>query len=138
VYDDFAHHPTAIRVTIEGLRARAGDARILAVLEPRSNTMKAGVLKDALPGSLAGADLAFIYGTGLTWDPAIVFADLGTRVQCHTDLEALADAVVRAARHGDQVLVMSNGSFGGLHGRLLEGLARAGADTDQGPATRAP
>jgi len=138
VYDDFAHHPTAIRVTIEGLRARAGDARIIAVLEPRSNTMKAGVLKDALPGSLAGADLAFVYGTGLTWDPAIVFAELGTRVQCHTDLKALADAVVRAARHGDQVLVMSNGSFDGLHGRLLEGLARAGADADQGPGTRAP
>jgi len=133
VFDDFAHHPTAIRATIEGLRARAGDARIVAVLEPRSNTMKAGVMKDALPGSLAGADLAFVYGAGLAWDPATVFADLGERVQCHNDLEALAEAVLRAARDGDQLLVMSNGSFGGLPGRLLEGLARGGADADQAP-----
>lgn len=137
LFDDFAHHPTAIRATIEGLRARAGNARIIAVLEPRSNTMKAGVMKDALSGSLAGADLTFVYGVGLAWDPATVFADLGARVQCHSDLEVLADAVVRAARPGDQLLVMSNGSFGGLHGRLLEGLARGDADADQGPGIRA-
>lgn len=136
VYDDFAHHPTAIRATIEGLRARATEARIIAVLEPRSNTMKAGVMKDALAESLAGADLAFVYGAGLAWDPATVFASLGPRVQCHTDLAALAEAVVRGARRGDQLLVMSNGSFGGLHERLLERLARAGADADQGPAGR--
>jgi UDP-N-acetylmuramate: L-alanyl-gamma-D-glutamyl-meso-diaminopimelate ligase len=132
VYDDFAHHPTAIRATIDGLRARRSGARILAVLEPRSNTMRAGVMKDALPQSLDGADLVFVHAAGLAWDPAGVFAPLGARVQCHADLDTLAAAIVRAARPGDQILVMSNGSFGGLHGRLLESLALAGSDTDQG------
>lgn len=134
VYDDFAHHPTAIRATIEDLRARRKDARILAILEPRSNTMKAGVMKDALPRSLDGADLVFVYGVDLAWDPGPVFAPLGARAQCHRDLDVLADAIVRAAQPGDQVLVMSNGSFGDLHGRLLERLARTGGDADQGQA----
>jgi UDP-N-acetylmuramate: L-alanyl-gamma-D-glutamyl-meso-diaminopimelate ligase len=134
VYDDFAHHPTAIRATIEGLRAQRKDARILAILEPRSNTMKAGVMKDALPRSLDGADLVFVYAVDLAWDPGAVFAALGARAQCHRDLAALADAVVRAARPGDQILVMSNGGFGGLHARLLERLARTGGDADQGQA----
>ncbi len=134
VYDDFAHHPTAIRATLAGLRARCNGARILAVLEPRSNTMKAGVMKDALPGSLDAADLVFVHSAGLTWDAAAVFAPLGARVQCHDDLSTLSDAIVAAARPGDQVLLMSNGSFGGLHARLLERLAQGGGDADQGQA----
>jgi len=134
VYDDFAHHPTAIRATIAGLRARSEGARILAVLEPRSNTMKAGVMKDALPDSLAQADRVFVHAAGLAWDPAAVLAPLGARLQCHVDLDGLAEAIVRTARPGDQILVMSNGSFGGLHARLLERLARSGGDADQGQA----
>ncbi|HSH06582.1 MAG TPA: UDP-N-acetylmuramate:L-alanyl-gamma-D-glutamyl-meso-diaminopimelate ligase [Burkholderiales bacterium] len=134
VYDDFAHHPTAIRATLAGLRARCDGARILAVLEPRSNTMKAGVMKDALPGSLEAADLVFVHAAGLAWDAAAVFAPLGARVQCHDDLATLTDAIVRAARPGDQLLLMSNGSFGGLHARLLERLVQGGGDADQGQA----
>jgi len=134
VYDDFAHHPTAIRATLEGLRARAGKARILAVLEPRSNTMKAGVMKDDLPQSLAEADLVFVYTAALAWAPAAVFAPLGDRVQCHDELAALTEAIVRAARTGDQILVMSNGGFGGLPTRLLDRLLPACGDADQGHA----
>lgn len=134
VYDDFAHHPTAIQATIEGVRARHGAGRILAVLEPRSNTMKAGALKDALPQSLAGADLVFVHAVDLAWDPARVLAPLGARLQCHADLDALAEAIVAVARAGDEVILMSNGSFGGLHGRLLERLAQGAGDADQGQA----
>jgi UDP-N-acetylmuramate: L-alanyl-gamma-D-glutamyl-meso-diaminopimelate ligase len=119
VYDDFAHHPTAIRTTLEGLRQRVGGARIIAVLEPRSNTMKRGVLKDALPDSLIDADRSFVYTAGLGWDAAAVFARMGERAQCHEDLERLAAAVVAEARAGDHVLVMSNGGFGGIHEKLL-------------------
>ena len=132
VYDDFAHHPTAIRATIEGLRARGGGARIVAVLEPRSNTMKAGLMKEAVAHSLAHADLVFVYTAGLPWKAEAVFAPLGARAQCHGDLDALAGAIARVARAGDQIVVMSNGSFGGLHGRLLERLVESGGDADQG------
>jgi len=132
VYDDFAHHPTAIQATIEGMRARHGAGRILAVLEPRSNTMKAGALKDALPQSLAGADLVFIHAVDLAWEPARVLAPLGARLQCHADIDALAEAIVAVARPGDEVILMSNGSFGGLHGRLLERFAQSAGDADQG------
>ena len=127
VYDDFAHHPTAIRTTVEGLRQKVGQARVLAVLEPRSNTMKRGVMKDDLPGSLAQADRSFIYGAGLGWDATTVFAPLGQRVKCFTDLESLIGAVAAEARAGDHVLVMSNGGFGGIHKRLLDRLAREAA-----------
>ena len=87
VYDDFAHHPTAIRTTLEGLRQRVGIGRILAVLEPRSNTMKRGVMKDALPPSLAQADRVYIYTAGLGWDARSLFALLGARARCEEDLE---------------------------------------------------
>jgi UDP-N-acetylmuramate: L-alanyl-gamma-D-glutamyl-meso-diaminopimelate ligase len=127
VYDDFAHHPTAIRTTVEGLRQKVGQARVLAVLEPRSNTMKRGVMKDDLPGSLAQADRSFIYGAGLGWDAPSVFAPLGQRVKCFTELESLIGAVAAEARSGDHVLVMSNGGFGGIHKRLLDRLAREAA-----------
>ena len=123
VYDDFAHHPTAIRTTLEGLRHQVGKARILAVLEPRSNTMKRGVMKDALPPSLAQADRVYIYTAGLGWDARSLFALLGPRARCEEDLEALIGAVAGEARAGDHVLVMSNGGFGGIHDKLLDRLS---------------
>lgn len=122
VYDDFAHHPTAIRTTLAGLRGKVGRARILAVLEPRSNTMKLGVMKDALPGSLADADLVFCYAANLGWDPAAPLQALGTRAATLHDLPALVEAVALAARSGDHVLVMSNGGFGGFHEKLIRRL----------------
>ncbi|MDH4189605.1 MAG: UDP-N-acetylmuramate:L-alanyl-gamma-D-glutamyl-meso-diaminopimelate ligase [Betaproteobacteria bacterium] len=126
VYDDFAHHPTAIRVTLEALRRRVGAARLLAVLEPRSNTMKLGAMKDALPASLTAADRVFVFDGALGWDAAPVFAPLGERVQCIDRIDSLVEAIAREARSGDQVLIMSNGGFGGIHGKLLARLARAG------------
>jgi UDP-N-acetylmuramate: L-alanyl-gamma-D-glutamyl-meso-diaminopimelate ligase len=122
VYDDFAHHPTAIATTVAGLRRKVGKARILAVLEPRSNTMKLGVMKNALPDSLAEADLVYCYSANLGWNPAGALAPLGARASCHEDLDALIAAIAAAARPGDQVLVMSNGGFGGIHQKLLERL----------------
>ena len=176
VIDDFAHHPTAIATTIDGLRARmqaaargeagavsqasapagtpddartagaagsqgAGDSptaparrasdmagaspgRLLAVLEPRSNTMRAGAMKDQLAASLAGADRVYCYSGGIDWDAAAALAPLGERLQVFTELGALEAAILVEARAGDQVLVMSNGGFGGIHARLLDGLAR--------------
>ena len=123
VYDDFAHHPTAIDTTIAGLRRKAGAARILAVLEPRSNTMKLGVMKDALPGSLKDADLVFCYGANLGWDAAAALAPLGGKAVVKDDLDGLIEAIASAARPGDHVLVMSNGGFGGIHEKLLKRLA---------------
>jgi UDP-N-acetylmuramate: L-alanyl-gamma-D-glutamyl-meso-diaminopimelate ligase len=123
VYDDFAHHPTAIRTTLEGLRHRVGSNRILAILDPRSNTMKRGVMKDALPPSLAQADRVYIYTAGLGWDARSLFALLGPRARCEEDLEPLVAAVVAEARAGDHVLVMSNGGFGGIHDKLLARLS---------------
>ena len=131
VYDDFAHHPTAIVTTIAGLRKQVGAARILAVLEPRSNTMKLGTMKQALPGSLANADLVFGYGaagTGkeaLGWDLNEVLAPLGAKAAAFDDLALLVHAVAQAARPGDQILVMSNGGFGGVHQKILDALALA-------------
>ena len=131
VYDDFAHHPTAIATTLEGLRRQVGPARILAVLEPRSNTMKLGAMAARLPQALADADLVFCFGArsgkhALGWNPDEVLAPLGDRACSYDDMDALVDAVAGAARPGDQVLVMSNGGFGGIHGKLLEALrARA-------------
>jgi UDP-N-acetylmuramate: L-alanyl-gamma-D-glutamyl-meso-diaminopimelate ligase len=124
VYDDFAHHPTAIATTVAGLRHKVDGARILAVLEPRSNTMKLGVMKDALPGSLKDADQVFCYGANLGWDAAAALAPLGCKAQAFDDLDALVAAVKAIARPGDHVLVMSNGGFGGVHEKLLAALAR--------------
>lgn len=125
VYDDFAHHPTAIETTIAGLRSRFDQARILAVLEPRSNTMKLGVMKDALPGSLRGADRVFCYTHGLDWDVAAALAPLGRRAVCYENLNELIEGVAREAKSGDQVLIMSNGGFGGVHEKLLDRLRTA-------------
>jgi UDP-N-acetylmuramate: L-alanyl-gamma-D-glutamyl-meso-diaminopimelate ligase len=127
VYDDFAHHPTAFETTIAGLKRRVGDERVIAVFEPRSNTMKLGTMQDRLAASLAGADLVFCYANDLGWDPARVLAPLGTRAATHVKLEALVEAVARAVHPGDHVLVMSNGGFGGIHQRLLDRLSASGA-----------
>ncbi|MFN8841832.1 MAG: UDP-N-acetylmuramate:L-alanyl-gamma-D-glutamyl-meso-diaminopimelate ligase [Burkholderiales bacterium] len=125
VIDDFAHHPSAIETTIDGLRARlAPGERILAVVEPRSNTMKLGAMKALLPGSLAGAERTFCFAGGLGWDAAEALAPLGAKASVHHELDALVAAVVAEARPGDRVLVLSNGGFGGVHGRLLDALGR--------------
>ncbi|MCK9380209.1 MAG: UDP-N-acetylmuramate:L-alanyl-gamma-D-glutamyl-meso-diaminopimelate ligase [Sulfuritalea sp.] len=123
VIDDFAHHPTAIRVTLAGLRQRVGRARILAVLEPRSNTMKLGAMKAQLPESLADADATYCYAGNLGWDTAAALAPLGNKARSFDDLELLVIAVAADAREGDQVLIMSNGGFGGVHDKLLAALA---------------
>ena len=126
VYDDFAHHPTAIETTLAGLRGKVGTARILAVLEPRSNTMKLGTMKDALPGSLTVADRVFCYGANLGWDAAGALSPLGEKAQVSDDLDDLVRRIIAAARPGDHVLVMSNGGFGGIHQKLLDALAQRG------------
>ena len=123
VYDDFAHHPTAIAATLEGLRQAEPEGRILAVLEPRSNTMKLGTMKAALPASLAAADHVYCYAANLGWDASAALAPLGDRAQVTDDLGRLVEAVVATAQPGDRIVVMSNGGFGGVHGRLLEALA---------------
>ena len=132
VYDDFAHHPTAIATTVAGLRKKVGGARILAVLEPRSNTMKLGTMKDALPGSLADADLVFGYGAkgggkdALGWDLGAALTPLGSKALAFDALDALVAAVAQAARPGDQILAMSNGGFGGVHQKILDALNAPG------------
>ena len=120
VYDDFAHHPTAIRETIAGLRQRHRSGRLIAVFEPRSNTLKQGALKDALPGSFQGADRVYIHDGGLAWDVRAVF---GPQAQCEASLPALVAAIAAETRDGDHILVMSNGGFGGIHEKLLKALA---------------
>lgn len=127
VYDDFAHHPTAISTTIDGLRKQVGHARILAVLEPRSNTMKLGVMKSQLPESLRSADLVFAYGAisgkdALGWDLENAIAPLGEKGRHFHDLSRLVEAVCAAAKPNDHILVMSNGGFGGVHKKILQGL----------------
>lgn len=124
VYDDFAHHPTAMRTTIDGLRRKVGLERILAVFEPRSNTMKLGTMKAQLPWALEEADLAFCHRGGLGWNPAEALAPLGDRAVVADDVDALVERIRWAARAGDHVLCMSNGGFGGIHAKLLAALAR--------------
>jgi UDP-N-acetylmuramate: L-alanyl-gamma-D-glutamyl-meso-diaminopimelate ligase len=123
VYDDFAHHPTAIATTIDGLRRRMREGRLIAVLEPRSNTMKLGAVKDALPGSLAAADEVFCYASNLGWDVRGALAPLGAKATVLDDIARVVESVVRVAKPGDHVLVMSNGGFGGIHQKLLDRLA---------------
>ena len=133
VYDDFAHHPTAIRTTIDGLRRQLGpQARILAVFEPRSNTMKLGTMKSQLPWSLEGADQAFCHTGGLDWDAAAALAPMGTRAQTAPSIDALVRQVLHASQPGDHILCMSNGGFGGVHQRLLEGLRAKADSSDDG------
>ena len=126
VYDDFAHHPTAIATTVAGLRRKIGAGekgpRILAVLEPRSNTMKLGVMKAQLPGSLAEADRVYCYTANLGWDAAEALAPMGAKASVVDNLDTLIAQVAGEARAGDHILVMSNGGFGGIHGKLLAAL----------------
>jgi len=124
VYDDFAHHPTALRTTLDGLRRRVGpEARILAAFEPRSNTMKLGTMKAQLPWALEAADLAFCHTAGLDWDAAEALAPMGARASTAADVDQLATDLVALARPGDHIVCMSNGSFGGIHAKLLNKLS---------------
>ena len=123
VYDDFAHHPTAIETTLVGLRRKVGSGRILAVLEPRSNTMKLGTMKERLPGSLAAADAVFVYAADLGWDPRQALAPLGSKVLVGDKIDDFVSSIVAQSAPGDHVLVMSNGGFAGIHDRLLKALA---------------
>jgi UDP-N-acetylmuramate: L-alanyl-gamma-D-glutamyl-meso-diaminopimelate ligase len=131
VVDDFAHHPTAMRTTVDGLRRQldaAGQtsARILAVFEPRSNTMKLGTMKSQLPWALEHADLSFCHTGGLDWDATAALAPLGARAQVAGSIDAIVRQVTAAARAGDHVLCMSNGGFGGVHDKLMAALRGAG------------
>jgi len=128
VYDDFAHHPTAIKTTVEGLRKQVGAARILAVLEPRSNTMKLGTMAARLPDALQQADQIFCFGQNdgkhaLGWDPHEILGPLGQRAGAYRDIDALIQAIADSALPGDHVLIMSNGGFADVHNRLLDTLA---------------
>jgi UDP-N-acetylmuramate: L-alanyl-gamma-D-glutamyl-meso-diaminopimelate ligase len=132
VYDDFAHHPTAMHTTIAGLRRKidqdstrpgAAPTRILAVFEPRSNTMKLGAMKAQLPWALEEADLSFCLQGNYGWDAAAALAPLGPQAAVADQVDKLVAQIVKASRPGDHVLVMSNGGFGGIHGKLLEALA---------------
>ena len=135
VYDDFAHHPTAIRTTLDGLRRKVGTARILAVFEPRTNTMKLGAMKAQLPWALEEADLAFCHAGGLGWDAAEALKPLGARAFVACGIDELVAQVVAAARPGDLVVCMSNSGFGGIHAKLLAALAAAHpADTARAAA----
>ena len=120
IYDDFAHHPTAIRTTVNGLRRKVGSARILAVFEPRSNTMKLGAMKSQLPWSLEEADLAFCHSGGLGWDATEALAPMGARAQVGDTIDAVLAQLAAALRPGDHVLCMSNGGFGGIHAKLAQ------------------
>jgi UDP-N-acetylmuramate: L-alanyl-gamma-D-glutamyl-meso-diaminopimelate ligase len=123
VYDDFAHHPTAIRTTLDGLRRKVGAARILAVFEPRSNTMKLGTMKAQLPWSLEQADLSFCHSGGLGWDAREALAGMGAKAQVADSIDELVAQVKAAARAGDHIVCMSNGGFGGVHAKLLAAFA---------------
>lgn len=127
VIDDFAHHPTAYEMTISALRASHPHCRVVAVFEPRSNTMKRGAMNALLPDSLSQADRVFCFAAGVEWDAAQVLAPLGPKATVHDDLDALVAAIVTYVTAGDQVVVMSNGGFGGIHLKLLAELADSSA-----------
>lgn len=127
VYDDFAHHPTAIATTLEGLRRRVGSSRIIAVLEPRSNSMRMGTHNASLAASLETADLVHLFAPAdLGWDPTPWLAPLGARARIFTRVEDIVAQVAAEAAPGDHLLVMSNGGFGGIHQKLLDALAARG------------
>ncbi|MCL5801173.1 MAG: UDP-N-acetylmuramate:L-alanyl-gamma-D-glutamyl-meso-diaminopimelate ligase, partial [Gammaproteobacteria bacterium] len=127
LYDDFAHHPTAIATTLEGLRRRVGEARIIAVLEPRSNTMRMGVHQHTLAPALGLADSVVLYQPkNLGWDLGSVAAALGSKAQVFDSAPAIANYLASSARAGDHVVIMSNGGFNGLHEKLMSALAAAG------------
>ncbi len=124
VYDDFAHHPTAITTTMQGLRNKVGKQRIIAVLEPRSNTMKLGTHREPLKQSLAGAEQVWLYqGPEVKWDVDSLAKELGPHARHYTDIDAMVNALATELKPGDHVLIMSNGGFGGIHGKLLAKLS---------------
>jgi len=133
VYDDFAHHPTAIETTLQGLRAQVGaETRIFAILEPRSNTMRMGIHASRLPAALDLADQVLVYASkSLNWSAGDVFAPMGERATVFDNVESILSWVAAAAKTGDQVLVMSNGGFERIHQRLLDKLEDAGIRTDE-------
>ena len=123
VYDDFAHHPTAISTTLEGLRKHCGNEKIIAILEPRSNTMKMGVHKNTLINSLKLADSVFIYQpSDIEWYISGLNKNSTQNISMHTDINKLVDEVLDMNQPGDNILVMSNGGFAGIHDKLLQGL----------------
>lgn len=124
IYDDFAHHPTAIQTTLAGLREKIGESRIIAVLEPRSNTMKSGVWQDSLAKSLMQADRIFCYANQLGWDIQRALSTLGDKVSTHEHLQQMIDSIASISRAGDHIIVMSNGSFDGVHAKLLTSLGQ--------------
>ncbi len=124
IYDDFAHHPTAIHTTLNGLRRQVGTARILALLEPRSNTMKLGTMKAQMPWSLEEADLVFCHSAGLDWDPRDSLQPLGSRAHVADSIDGVIAQVLARVQAGDHILCMSNGGFGGIHQKLADALQR--------------
>jgi UDP-N-acetylmuramate: L-alanyl-gamma-D-glutamyl-meso-diaminopimelate ligase len=126
VYDDFAHHPTAIETTLNGLRANVGDGKIIAILEPRSNTMRLGTHKESLASSLEVADQVILFQPeGLDWDMGDVLSALGDKASLHNNIDTLVSEVVKTTNSGDHLLVMSNGGFGGIHDKLLTALEKS-------------
>jgi UDP-N-acetylmuramate: L-alanyl-gamma-D-glutamyl-meso-diaminopimelate ligase len=120
VYDDFAHHPTAIETTMQGLRRKIGNARIIAVLEPRSNTMKLGTHREPLKQSLHDAQQVWLYqGPDVKWDVDSLANELGAHSQVHKNIDEMVNALAPSLKSGDHVLIMSNGGFGGIHAKLL-------------------
>ena len=126
MYDDFAHHPTAIATTLQGLRARAGDGRLIALIEPRSNTMRMGEHRDSLATATAQADRVYWFQPqGLDWSLEAVVEDSQVPAALATDIDQLVAEVAETTRPGDQVVIMSNGGFGGIHQKLLASLEAA-------------
>ena len=123
VIDDFAHHPTAFEMTISALRTSHPQSRIVAVFEPRSNTMKRGAVNALLPSSLSNADRVFCFSGGIDWSVVQALEPLGQKATVHDDLGAMVDAIVAYLQAGDQLVVMSNGAFGDIHAKLLTQLA---------------
>lgn len=120
VYDDFAHHPTAIATVLDGVKRTKKSGRIVAVLEPRSNTMKIGTLKDQIAPSLTLADQVFCYAGGIDWNVKSALKPLGKKAQVFENFDEMLQAIVANAQSGDDIVVMSNGGFQGIHGKLLE------------------
>jgi UDP-N-acetylmuramate: L-alanyl-gamma-D-glutamyl-meso-diaminopimelate ligase len=131
LYEDFAHHPTAISETLAALRAQQGDRRIVAIVEPRSNSMRMGVHRDALGASLAGADQVYVLiSAGLNWDPRQVLSGIGDKLRVESDVNTIVTDVLADSRSGDQIVMMSNGSFGGLPRLLQQALKSAESQGD--------
>jgi len=124
IYDDFAHHPTAIAKTLQALRLHAEDARIIAVMEPRSNTMRMGIHADILVGSFVNADQVLLYqADNLDWDIAGQMTELGDRCRVFTDIDAIIESVTEQSQPGDLIVIMSNGGFGGIHKKLIKAIS---------------